>query len=213
MTEQDSTQQTTEDQQQEQDTEQTTEQVQTERQDTFDREYVEKLRAEAAAHRTKLRKLEEAEEKRKKEALSETERLKAEKEEAEKAATESLTKANQRSIRAEARVQALEAGTNPQYVAGLLKLSDLSDVEVDDDGEPDAKAVKKAIEASLKEYPMFKGGATVGGSGGNPANGGGNDPEKNPWADEHLNVTQQGVIYRADPQKAHRLAKAAGKKL
>ena len=72
--------------------------------DTFDREYVEKLRKEAADHRTKLRKLEEAEEKRNKEALSETERLKAEKEEAETKANETLSKANQRAIRAEARV-------------------------------------------------------------------------------------------------------------
>lgn len=35
----------------------------------------------------------------------------------------------------------------------------------------------------------------------------------NPWSDKHLNVTQQGVIYKQNPQLARQMAAQAGKKL
>lgn len=35
----------------------------------------------------------------------------------------------------------------------------------------------------------------------------------NPWSDENFNVTEQGRIYREDPERAKRLAKLAGKRL
>jgi hypothetical protein len=37
--------------------------------------------------------------------------------------------------------------------------------------------------------------------------------DKNPWADDSLNLTEQGKIIKEDRSKAERLAKAAGKKL
>ena len=195
-------------QQQQDNAEQITESRHDDRQ-TFDAEYVKTLRKEAAEYRTKLRKLEEAEQKRAQAEMSENERLKAEKEQAETKANETLTKANQRAVRSEARVRALEAGVKPERVAAVLRLSDLSGVEVAEDGEPDAKAVGKAIEATLKEYPEFKASHAVGGSGSNPAGSDGNTAEKNPWSREHFNLTEQGRIAQSDPAKAHQLMKAA----
>lgn len=65
--------------------------------ETFDREYVEKLRKENASYRTKAKQLEEAAEKARVEAerskLDEVERLKAEKSDAEKAAAEARAEA------------------------------------------------------------------------------------------------------------------------
>jgi hypothetical protein len=37
--------------------------------------------------------------------------------------------------------------------------------------------------------------------------------EKNPWTKDGWNMTEQGRLYRADPVKAERLAKAAGKRI
>jgi hypothetical protein len=52
-------------------------------------------------------------------------------------------------------------------------------------------------------------GTPVGGGGG----GGGDlrKGEKNPWTKDGWNMTEQGRIFRADPAKAERLAKAAGR--
>jgi hypothetical protein len=54
-------------------------------------------------------------------------------------------------------------------------------------------------------------GTPVGGGGG----GGGDlrKGERNPWAKETFNMTEQGAIYKADPARAERLAKAAGKSI
>ena len=111
---------------------------------------------------------ERAEAERKKAQMDEAEKAQAEKEEAEKRASDRERVANERVIRSEAKVQALEAGTKPERVSALLRLSDLSDIEVDDEGEPDAKAVRAAIDAALKEYPEFKSTHRVGGNGSNP---------------------------------------------
>lgn len=55
-------------------------------------------------------------------------------------------------------------------------------------------------------WPQSK---NAGAGGGNGGNGG----EPNPWAKENWNLTKQGQILRADPEKADRLAKAAGVKI
>lgn len=180
-------------------------------QDDFDKAFARKLEKE----REKLRKelATEAEAAKKKAAMDEATRLKTEMEERDHKANEREKAANQRAVRSEAKVQALDAGANPKRVTAVLDLARkaLSEVEVDDDGEPDVKAVRKAIEATLKEYPEFKSGASIGGAGSNPAGGDsdGNDPAKNPWSKEHFNLTEQGNIMRADPAKAERLRKAA----
>lgn len=55
-----------------------------------------------------------------------------------------------------------------------------------------------------------------GGDAGNTSTKGGNTPpkipggDKNPWAKEHWNLTEQGKVLRADRVRAEKLAKAAG---
>lgn len=110
------------------------------------------------------------EKERQKAQMTEAEKLKAEKEEAEKKSKTVLDSANQRLITAEAKVQAAALGVNPDKISYVLKLADLSGVEVDDKGEVDTKAAMQAVEAVLKALPELKGAAGHGGfnMGGNP---------------------------------------------
>ncbi|MCU0273822.1 MAG: hypothetical protein MUE34_11380, partial [Acidimicrobiales bacterium] len=69
--------------------------------------------------------------------MDEATRLTAEKAEAEAKATEATTRANTRLVTAEAKLAAAAAGVPADRVAAFVKLADLSDIEVDDDGEID----------------------------------------------------------------------------
>lgn len=93
--------------------------------------------------------------------------------EADRKAAEALKAANTRLINAEARVQATALGIKPERITHALKLADLSDVTVDEQGNVDDKAIKKALEQVLKEVPELKGAGSnnVGGSA-NPGSGG-----------------------------------------
>lgn len=115
-----------------------------------------------------------AEEEKKKASMTETERLKAEKEEADKKAQAAQEAADQRIIKAELKVQAAELGVEPEKLAYITKLADISGIEVTD-GEPDSKAIKKAVEAVIKDLPELVGGKRNGsiGGGANPGGGGG----------------------------------------
>lgn len=112
---------------------------------------------------------------RKKADMTESEKLKAEKAELEDKVTEAEAKANKRMTVAEARLQSISAGVKPERIDALLKLADLSSVDIGEDGEPNAKQIKTAIEKALGEYPEFKvgasakGGADYSGNGGQPA--------------------------------------------
>lgn len=108
--------------------------------------------------------------------MDEAERLKAEKSDAEKAAKSATEQANARIVRSDARIAAVDAKVRPERAAAFVKLLDLSEVGVDDDGNADAKALKKAIDAGLKEYPEFKvsdDGKSAGRSGADNMNGNG----------------------------------------
>lgn len=103
------------------------------------------------------------------EKMDEVDRLKAEKEDSDKAAAAVTERANQRLVQADAKVAAVSEGANPKRVDALLKLVDLSNVTVDDDGTVDSTAVAAAIKAGLEEFPEFKAGdgKGAGRSGGN----------------------------------------------
>lgn len=103
--------------------------------------------------------------------MDEAERLKAEKADAEKAASDAVVRANARVVTAEAKVQAVEAGADPKQLAYVLKLADLDDVSVDDAGEPDTKAIRKAIDKVLTEVPALKVTAAGKGKSGGEFNG------------------------------------------
>jgi len=119
------------------------------------------------------------EEERKKAAMTEAERLKAEKEEAERKAQAAQEAANRRLINAEARVQAVALGVKPERVDYALRLADLSSVEVDENGNPDAAGIKAAIEAVLKDLPELKGQTAANKSGGEFPGGGGTGTKTN----------------------------------
>lgn len=95
------------------------------------------------------------------------ERLTAEKEAAEKRAQDAVTRANVRVIAAEAKAQAVALGIKPERIRYALRLADLAEVEVGDDGEPDANAIKAALEAVLKDLPELA--PTPSGGAGIPA--------------------------------------------
>lgn len=79
---------------------------------------------------------------------------------------EATDKANERIVRAEVKAAATGKVKNP---ALALKLIDVSEIEVDDDGEVDSDAVNQAITDLLEQYPelsadgsKFAGGADQG---------------------------------------------------
>lgn len=66
------------------------------------------------------------------------------------ARAEATEKANTRIVRAEVKAAAVGKVKNPALV---LKLIDISEIEVDDDGEVDADAVNQAIADLIEQYP------------------------------------------------------------
>lgn len=99
--------------------------------------------------------------KRKQADMTESEKLKAALAEAEGKVTEADKRASARMTLAEARLQSIAVGVKPDRIDALLKLADLSAVEMGDDGEPNATSIKKAITTALGLYPEFKIGAAA----------------------------------------------------
>lgn len=109
------------------------------------------------------------EEEKKKANMTEQEKLKAALEESDNKGKAAVEAANKRIVAAEARVIAAELGVKSERIGHLLKLADLSGADVDDKGEVNAKAVKIAIEAVLKDLPELMGSGQGGPNlGGNP---------------------------------------------
>ncbi len=83
------------------------------------------------------------------------------------AADEAIAKANTRLVAAEFRSAAAKRVKDPRIAA---KLVDLTDIEVDDDGNVDADGITAALDALLEEYPdlapsRFEGTADQGARG------------------------------------------------
>ena len=101
-----------------------------------------------------------------------------------------------------------EAGaTDADYI--IYKHGGLDKFVFDKDGAPIGleDVLKPMREASPH---LFK---AVGGAGGyNPA-GGGNPPASNPFAKETFNLTEQGRLFKQNPEQARQMAAAAGVKL
>jgi small-conductance mechanosensitive channel len=134
---------------------------------TFDAEYVGRLRAENAAHRTRLRELEERIRAFEAAQMSEAERLQKRAEEAERAAQEAARRLRERTIRAEVRLAAQAAGiVDPEAAYRLL---DLDQVQLDDDGEP--VNIPALIARLVKEKPYLQARPGGGSPAGNPGSG------------------------------------------
>lgn len=88
-----------------------------------------------------------------------------------------------------------------------------TNADIDDDGK--ISLGDKPLSDAIKEWAKSDEGKAfiANGSSGGGANGGGKNPtggDKNPWAKENWNLTEQGKIYKADPARARELARAAG---
>lgn len=127
-------------------------------------EFEQKFRRRLERERKKLR--EEFEAEREKAQMTEAERLAAEKQEAEKKAADAVARAHATLITAEAKSAAAAAGVKPERLDYAVKLADLSQVEVDEDGNVDTQAIAAAIKQVLNDLPELLGGPqdTKGGS-------------------------------------------------
>lgn len=135
---------------------------------------VEKWKALARKHEKEAKRLKAFEvevNKSKDQSKSETEKAieKAKAEAAAEAGKEATTKANARILRAEIKAAAAGKLADP---ADALRLLDLDDFDVDDDGETDAKAIAKAIDDLVKSKPYLAGKAGGKGSADNGARSG-----------------------------------------
>jgi membrane protein involved in colicin uptake len=150
--------------------EQSTEQVEQQPQEgeqqseSFDKDYVEKIRREAAEYRTKLRAAEKAVEDQRKASMSEAEKAVAEAE--TRGRTAAAQEYGQRLARSEIKATAAAANADLDGVFDYLDVSRF----VGDDGEPDAKA----IAAFVKGLPVRQSAASSfdgGNRGASPLSG------------------------------------------
>jgi hypothetical protein len=128
--------------------------------ETFDKDYVKSLRAEAAKHRTEAAAARKRAEELENEKLTETERLQKEAEEGRKLGESATTKLRNVNLR-DALSEMGFSGNRAKAVARLL-----SNVEFNDDDEP--KNLAQRLKAAEKEYgdiakpsgsaPSFDGG-------------------------------------------------------
>lgn len=85
------------------------------------------------------------------------------------------------------------------------------DIELDDDGK--ASIAGQPVAEYLKAWAKTDEGKNyiASGSTGGGASGGGNGGgDANPWAKETWNMTEQGRLYRANPERARAMARAHG---
>lgn len=152
--------------------------------ETFPRSYVEKLRKEAAASRTKA-----AEAQKQLDAINEKDL--SEKELAEKRATEAEARADE----AESRIVRLLRSSRIESVARELTFNDPDDahaliadqeLETDDEGIPTSKAVRKALRKLVEEKPYLVGGTSADGGAQ------GQNPKTNRQSDRVKELTARG---------------------
>jgi hypothetical protein len=159
------------------------------------------LKARLRRHEKKIR--DEFAEQQRLEQLSVEERARVEKEQAEERASKRIAQANQRLVSAEARGIAAELGIRQDRVAAALKFADLSEVEVSDDGEPDAPAIRAALAPVLNDFPEW-GKPQVGKAPGNNPGGSGTVPK---GLDAEIQAAQDANDYvKAERLYAQKLA-------
>jgi hypothetical protein len=127
--------------------------------ETFDADYVKKLRAEAAKHRTEARAATAELEKQRQASMSEAEKAVAEAE--QRGRQSAVNEFGKRLAQTEFRAAA--ASRNPGFdPAAALEFVDLTKF-IGEDGEPDSKAIAKAVERLIPDAapqpPSFDGGS------------------------------------------------------
>ena len=98
-----------------------------------------------------------------------------------------IATANQRLLEATALAEATKLGVDPKYVADVVRLADLSTVEIGENGAIEGGAVSAKIDEVLKRVPVFKqtaensGGFKIGGDNSKKQSGG------NSWNNSNTN--------------------------
>lgn len=149
---------------------------------------IEKWKALARKHEKEAKRLksfEAAAQKAQQESQSDADKAieKAKTEAAEAAGKEATAKANARILRAEIKAAAAGKLADP---GDALRLLDLDDFEVDDEGDVDAKAIAKAIDDLVKSKPYLVGKTAGKGSADNGARSNSGDSSKPMSAQERL---------------------------
>lgn len=146
----------------------------------------------------------------------ERDQLKAQLGEKDKVIGEMTGKEKRRTIRDAVRAAAKSAKVTDEAIDDALLLGDNIFELRDDDGKvvvKDGVGYTPGIEPSVlftdlqSKKPHWFGASMGGGAGGNRE---GIKGGTNPWSHAGWNMTEQGRIYNADPDKAKQLAKAAG---
>jgi len=138
---------------------------------TYSEEYVKKLRDENAKYRTERNTLQKEKDEKARAEMAEVDRLKLEKEEAETRVKEieaSLSK--ERIAYAISRAAAAANFHAPDDAAAFIRTDS---IKLNDDGTPDGRSVKSAVEALAKDKPhLVRGtGSGDGGYQGTPPSG------------------------------------------
>lgn len=118
---------------------------------------------------------EAADKKHREEQMSAAEKLEADLKDANERADKATQAANAKLIRAGAIVAAKDLDVRGDHIELVLQAAKLDGITIGEDGEPDAKEVKAAIEAVLTKYPALKSAGGVPNSGPEFV-GGGNQP-------------------------------------
>jgi len=134
--------------------------------ETFDAEYVRKLRAEAADYRKRLRDLEGRVKTEEETRMPEQERLQKKTKELEQQVTQYQQSLRERTLRYEVMLAASKLGIVDPDAA--FRLLDTASLEFDDNGQP--KDVERALKALLSNKPYLAAGAGHA-SATNPAGG------------------------------------------
>lgn len=135
-----------------------------------------------------------ADNKRKDDELTETDKLQKKIQDLQSKSDLAQAKAEQTARQAEAKLVAAEVGVNPSRINHFLKLADLNDVAVNDDGSVDSETIKTRLTALLNELPEFKGQAPVQRGGGDF--GGSNNQAGKLTMDQIKKMTKEEIASR-----------------
>lgn len=97
----------------------------------------------------------QAQEEARKSRMDEVERLRVEREEAINSSKAMVQKANERIMLSEAKAQAAALGVPQESLKYISRLVDLSDVDVDSNGDYDEDALVGAVQQVLKDVPAL----------------------------------------------------------
>lgn len=138
--------------------------------ESFSREYVEKLRRENADYRTKYQAAESKLTEQERAKMDAKDRAELERDEAKKSAEKLQNDLRMERIRNAVILEASDK--NFHDTEDAVRLIDLTDIKVNDDGSADKRSVKAAVEALAKEKKhLVKGSNPGSGDGGSRGNG------------------------------------------